>query len=206
MTLDPDTARDDLAFIRAIVEERRPGLRAGGFLYAAAGAIYGTQALIAAAIFSGAAPALDDLYGWVVLAANGLFMALIGGSFWRHRKDLEVRGAASRAISATFAGVGLANGAVALGFALISIQTQDEGVWFVFPIVVCGFQGAVWYMFAMVAKRAWMGVVAAGWYVAAVVMGALISQPTLYLVAVAAALFALMAVPGAVLMRAANDG
>jgi len=206
MNANSESARDDLAFLRAIVEERQPGLRSGGVLYAAAGVIYGVQTLVLALQLSGAVAFGDGVHGWAPLVANALFFAVMGWTLWRNRADMKIKGAASRAISMSFAGVGIANGTAAIAFAIAAAQFQSSDAWLLFPIVVCAFQGAAWFIFASITRRVWIGVIAAGWYVAAAALGALVGSLALYLFALSFVLFALMAAPGFFLMRVSADG
>ncbi|MFC3230235.1 hypothetical protein ACFOGJ_23495 [Marinibaculum pumilum] len=205
MAGNPEAGRDDLAYLRGVLEDRRPGMRIGGLLYGAAGLIYGTQVLLVAADLSGVLP-LGDVHGWAAVVANILFFGLIAATVWTNRHQLEVRGTANRAIAAGFAGVGFANAAAAAAFALVMMRTGNAEVWLLFPVVVSAFQGAVWYLFAALARRFWMGAVAAGWFAAALAAGALIDRQGAYFLVFALALYLLMALPGLALLRAAGSG
>ncbi len=204
MTGTADTARDDLAYLRGILDERRPGLRMGGLLYAAAGLIYGGQVLVSAAALSGFAGLGDGVHGPAAIVANALYAAVIAIAIWQNRGAPPMRGTATRTLSTAFAGVGIANGVAAIAFAIAGSQLPGWNPWLIFPITVCAFQGAAWLILAAVTRRAWMACIAAGWFLTAPVLAALLGSLDLYLFALAAALLAFMALPGAVLFRAAS--
>ena len=69
-------------------------------------------------------------------------------------------------------------------------------------VVVFAFQGAAWYAVWALRKRAWTGLVAAGWFVFAAALGATLPSHWFVLLA-SAGLFLLMVVPGWVMVRTA---
>ena len=202
--IDAKTAHENLAFMRTVLDERSAGMRSGGLLYGAAGVLYGLQCsfqwLHAAEILP-LHPVLSLVVG---LLPTVVFLGLCGYVFWRERKSLTLKGAASRAVAAAFGGAGIANGVLALVFAMAAAARDDMTIWMFFPVVVCALQGAVWYTVAMVQRRWWMGAVAGGWYGTALILGLTVSSPATYLAVLGMAMFAFMAVPGFILIRLAG--
>ncbi len=90
-------------------------------------------------------------------------------------------------------------------FASNAIQQKNLLIWFLYPAVVCAIQGAVWYIAFMLRRRAWLGVVAFGWFATAIALGFLIGTPD-YALVLGVALVLFMAVPGFVLIRLARAG
>ena len=107
--------------------------------------------------------------------------------------------------STKFAGVGIANAVAALGFSLAQRTGLGAEVWILFPMVVAAFQGACWFLAALVTRRLWTAVIAAGWYLSVLVLALLISMVWAYMLVLGAVLLLLMALPGWILIRSASN-
>lgn len=207
--INPETLADDLAFIRTLVDEHPMIYKNMGVIYGAAGIIYGFQCLANWGLLKYQIE--TPLIGWLILGFGPtvLFLAI---NFWvpmRSKADTRQKGIASRAIVAVFAGVGIANAVMAIVFGLAAYQHGGFSLWLFFPVVVCAFQGAVWCAVAMIQRRIWMWVTAIGWFVGS--FGLSLSVPeigapfdTNYLLALGLIMFALMGVPGIIMMRSAD--
>lgn len=205
MTMDADTAREDLEFLKAIVAERPVNLRVAGLLYGSAGLIYGVQVLLCALALSGYALLGEATYGISALVANVGYLALVLVVELANRKRPRPTGAAGRALTAAFAGVGIANGVTALGFGVANLMGMPSDIWMLFPIIVCAFQGACWFLASFVIRRFWTWIVSAGWYLTAVTIPLLIGNMTAYTYALSVALFLLLGVPGFIMWRAGRN-
>lgn len=201
-----DQARDDLAFLSGILAERKPALYGAGLLYGWAGILYGLQCLIAwiAMVIPGGMPGILHL-------ANGILptVIFIGICIWAARASKvkgHGKGATTRALSGVFQGAGIANFALVAVFALAAFRRQDYTIWLFYPVSVCALQGAVWYGAAVIRKRMWMGAVAIGWLLAAIVASLFIEAPKPYLAVLGISLFGLMGIPGYVMMRISRTG
>jgi len=196
------SVQDDLAFLRTLAENRGEGGMgvAGGALYGAAGLIYGLECL--GHYFQATGALRLSTQGNLMLAwlPTLIFVILMIIVIILDRKK-PTRGVANRAVNSAFAGTGIANLALILIFAPAAARHGDFHYWLFHPAVVFVLQGAVWYVIFMLRKRAWMGLVSAGWLVAGVSMGQLIDRPDLYLLVASLGLFALMMVPGFWMMR-----
>ena len=202
---DQDTAREDLAFMRAIVEEGQPFARNFGFIYGWSGAIYAAQCLF----FAGAIMTNATLPQAVWLVASALptviFLAILAVGVLNRRRFPKPKGPVPRAIDAAFSGTGLANLAMIAVFGITAVQRGDFTFWLFYASVVCALQGAVWYGAAVLRRRGWMGLVAVGWLVSALATGLLVHNIGAYLLVLAFALTAFMAVPGFALLRMNSD-
>lgn len=196
-----DDVREDLAYIKSVLEEHKPAMTNSGILYCAAGIFYGLQCVI----IGGSLAGYYAMEGFVVFAAGVmptlLFFAVLFWVMIRNRKSLALKGTVARAMGAAFGGAGLANLVLALIFAVASAQRGDFSIWLFFPVTVCALQGAVWYAVAIVRRRWWMGGVAAGWFATAVAAGLAVQNPAQYNLVLGVGLFAFMALPGYAMMR-----
>lgn len=193
-------ARDDLAFMKALVEGRGGLPKNFGLVYFLAGAIYGVQVLL-----QGLAAV-----GWIALAPIGhlivgvaptiVFLVVLSISLWRDRKQ-PITGATQRGLNGAFGATGLANGALAVMFGIIAIRQESFLLWLMFPIVAFTLQGAAWFLAYMLQRKRWVLGIAIGWLATALVMTLTIETTPLYIVAVGFGLIAFMALPGFLLMR-----
>ena len=193
---------DDLTFIRSLLKERPVQLRTTGQLYGLAGMCYGLYALACGFALLGWSP-LGDATFWIgTLASNGVFCV---GVIVLSVRAKTPEGVANRALTGGFAGVGIANAVAALGFFLAQRTGLGAEVWILFPMVVAAFQGACWFLAALVTRRLWTAVIAAGWYLSVLVLALLISMVWAYMLVLGAVLLLLMALPGWILIRSASN-
>jgi hypothetical protein len=198
---EPPPVHADLAFLRTLVEGDGRLLRTFGLVYMYAGLAYGAQVLVQWADFAG----VVALPGPVMLAAVTLPTAgLVALSLyfgWRARGTGV--SPPNRALNAVFNGTGLANVVVIAMLVMIAANLKMFAFILVYPAVIFTFQGAAWFVAFRIFRRAWMLAVALGWFATSLAMAAAISTQNLhvYIGVAAAALFLLMALPGAIVMR-----
>jgi hypothetical protein len=90
-------------------------------------------------------------------------------------------------------------------FAYGASKAESFGLWLYHPIVVCMFQGVAWYVAWSILRRAWLGLVALGWFVTTVALGVVLySDIGAYLLILGVALIVCMAIPGWVIWRGAK--
>jgi hypothetical protein len=77
-------------------------------------------------------------------------------------------------------------------------------VWLFYPVVVCAFQGAVWYIAYMIRRKLWLAGVSAGWFASTLALGLLVHQVQWYILVLGAALLFIMGGSGYGLMRSAR--
>ena len=205
MTMDADKAHEDLAFLKAIVAERPVNLQLAGLLYGAAGVIYGVQTLLCALALAGYSIMGDAIYWVAPLVANVGYLGLCLVVELANRKRPRVSGTAGRALTAAFAGVGIANAVTAMGFAIANFGGLTSDIWMLMPVVVCAFQGACWFLASFFIRRFWTWGVAISWYLAAATLPLLIGSTLAYMYALSALLFILMGGPGLIMWRAGRN-
>lgn len=203
MNVDKHSVGDDLAFMRALAEGGGESQRNTGAALLAGGLLYGLQCFVAGA----------HLYGWVeqsdvfqsifAAAITIVFLLALGWISWSGRKASQ-GGVAARALEAAFAGAGTATLAMLCVFATVAVREQSLVIWLLYPCAVFAIQGAAWLVAWRLRRRVWLGVVALGWLLSAVVLSTTIGSPAYTLVA-GLALVLFMAVPGAVMMRPATN-
>jgi len=201
---DPtESARDDLAFVRALMSESGQVQDSLGQALLWAGSCYSAQCLIQAFLSTGVqVPVAVHLV--VGFLPTVIFIVAIVRITIRD-KDKSKHSVGTRAINAAFGGGGLAAMSTALIFAFLAWRTHNMGTWLLHPIMICVVQGTVWYIAYAVRRRALYGLVSAGWFVTSLVLAGLLGMGgpiPLFLIVLGAALGGLMALPGYILMRA----
>ena len=206
MTDPTESARDDLAFVRALVTEGGQAQASVGEALLAGGLCYGLQCLVQSLFaFGVAAP------GWLQLAvAIGptlIFIALIVRISIRDRQQSN-QGVGTRALNAAFGGSGLAALTTAIIFGTLALREKSLFIWLFHPLMVCVVQGTVWYIAFAIRRRPWFGLVSAGWFVSAIGLSLLVADPVSawFVVLIGVALLLLMALPGWVLLRSGTRG
>jgi hypothetical protein len=203
MNSENHSARDDLAFLRALAEGGGESQRGTGIALVLGGLLYGLQCFVAGA----------QAYGWVQLSdvvmtvfSIGItvaFLISISWVSWRGR-NAPRGGVVARALSAAFASAGTATLSMLCVFASVAIRDKSLTIWLLYPCAVFALQGAAWMVAWMLRRRGWLGVVALGWFASAIVLAQTIDTP-LYPMIAGVALVLFMAVPGAVMTRPAQN-
>jgi hypothetical protein len=196
---------DDLAFMRQLAEGGGVSVQWSKFAlsYLSAGAIYSAEMLFH----------LGQNLGWIRLAPlpslvislsfTAVFLVVLGVILWTHRAQGSP-GLANRAVALAFGAAGITNLAMVTVFGVTAGRHQSLTIWLLYPTLVFALQGAAWYIAAGLQRRAWMGAISAGWFTASVALGLSVDAPIRYLAVSGLALFGLMAVPGALLLRRAR--
>jgi len=198
MTDDVQDIRDDLAFLRTLVQTGDDNLRQFGRLYFAAGACYLAQTLL------GLGQAGGWIKGWPIGLAIGvgptvIFLVCLAIVLRRGRTK-PAQGAAPRAIAAMFSAVGLANLVLIAVIGLVAWRERSITIWLLYPCAVFISQGAAWLAMFSLRRRPWVALVAAVHFGCAIVMGLGIDSWVLYLSFASAGLLFGMVLPGAWLM------
>ena len=202
MNGDLNSARDDLAFLRALVNDAPRTQSAGGWLFLAGGVLFGLQCLFfwAQMVFRIQLPA----WGWMVptVLPTVLFLIALVLVVRQGRKSPQT-GVATRAMNAAWSSTGLVTMTVIVVFAFNAWREQSLLIWLLYPIIVCAVQGGVWYVAYMIRKRAWLAGVSAGWLVSAMALGFMTRNMDLYGLTIGIALLLFMALPGWIMVRQA---
>lgn len=202
--MDADKARDDLAFLRALVAPEDRWQAQFGKIYAAAGAIYGVQMLMHIGQLLALAPnqgLAAQVIGW---GPTIVFVAIL---IWIVRRDgPRPGGATSRAVGSVFAAVGLANLALCVSIGSVALRLHSQTIWLIYPCVVMVLQGLAWLVAYMLRRRPWLGLVAVGWFAVGIAMAAFIDNMVGFVLSATVGIVGLMLLPGLYLMRQADRG
>jgi hypothetical protein len=198
--MNADEARDDLAFMRALVTTTEDSQKTFGETYLAAGVCYGGQMLMHGMQALGLLPGEGFVALLIGIGPTAVFLALL---IWilTQRAVPQSPSAVNRAIGAVFGSVGLANLAMILVFGSISWREHSLLIWLIYPCIVMILQGMAWLVAGSLRRRVWMGVVAVGFFITGVGMAFAIKTLDAYIVVAGLGMIAFMAVPGALMVR-----
>jgi hypothetical protein len=193
--------RDDLAFLRGLVERSDGFLKVLGRTYFAGGACYLAQVLLG----------LGQTQGWIT-TTNGVvnltiaigptvifaisLVVLLRGS----RQKVGTPSQVDRAIGAFFGAIGLSNLVLIAVIGSVALREKSLTIWLIYPCAVFIFQGAAWLTMFSLRRRAWIGLVAATWFACALGMGLGIGSFTAFAIFAGLGLLFGMTLPGAWLM------
>ncbi len=198
--MNGDSARDDLAYLRALVEAPGSFQRSLGESYFAAGLCYGVQMLLHAGQLAGWIPPGSAAGLTIGFAPTVVFLGLL---VWIIRRHPAKPGGSvvARAVGAVFGAVGLANLALIVVIGSVAWREQNLTIWLIFPCTVLILQGLAWMVVYALRRRLWFAVVAAGWFVTAIAMALAIKAPAAFIGIGGFGFLAFMLVPGWVMMR-----
>ncbi len=198
--MNADTARDDLAFLRALVTPSDVWQKQFGETYAAAGLCYCVQMLLHGGQFLGLIPPTGPIALAIGFGPTLVFLVLLIGIIWRNRQGPS-GGATSKAVGAVFGAVGLANLVLIVVIGSVAWRLQSITVWLIYPCAVMVLQGMAWLVAYMLRRRPWHAAVAGGWFLTGMGMGAAVLSPGWYVITAGLGMFACMLVPGLVMLR-----
>jgi hypothetical protein len=202
--MDADKARDDLAFLRALVAGPEDRLQQQfGKIYAAAGACYSVQMLMHIGQFLGVMPdqgLAAQTIGW---GPTAVFLGIL---IWitRGGRSMPGGGATSRAVGSVFASVGLSNLALCVSIGSVALRLHSQTIWLIYPLVVMVLQGLAWMVAFMLRRKAWLGGIALGWFATGVAMAIFIDYLPGYVGAATVGIVGFMLIPGIHLARQAG--
>lgn len=205
MTDPTESARDDLAFVRALMSESGQVQSSLGQALLAGGVCFGVQCLLQAVFaFRPDIPAAFHLI--VGITPTLIFLIAITWITVRDRGTSQ-HSVGTRAINAAFGGGGLAAMTTALIFGYLAFRYQNMGTWLLHPVMICVVQGVVWYTAYAIRRRGWFGLVAVGWFGTSIALAYMLGMNdekviVPFLLLLSAALLGLMALPGWIMMRA----
>jgi hypothetical protein len=190
-------AREDLAFMKELAEDRGPLPSILGAHMLAIGAPFGLNVIYAWAGMRGFVPWPADWEVWSFGPATAVYLPLLGLIMFKSRHTTH--GPASRAFAAAWAGVGLMTWVI---IAILVIATPRTGpqIWTVWPALAVSLYGGAWTSISLVRRRYWGLAVAAGCFATAIACAALINTPEHWL-AMGLGLLFFLAAPGVVIMR-----
>jgi hypothetical protein len=203
MNAELESARDNLAYMRALVGGTERMQKTIGEAFFWAGLLYGGQCLLHWLQTLRVVPDEGAVGLAVVVVPTVIFVAILVMIIIKDSKT-PTGGPASRALGAVFQGAGIANLVMAFVFAYGAQAFDAPGLWLYHPVVVCMFQGVAWYVAFNVLRKSWLGFVAAGWFVTVLALGVLMTNVGAFVLVLAVALTVLMAIPGWIIWRGAD--
>jgi hypothetical protein len=208
MTSDTQSARDDLAFLRGLVDEDwRPGAWAFGAIYVSLGATLVAHVLISWAGTAGYVPrgvALVTTYV-VLYTVASLVFTWIGGHVRREsqRSAPQVASVKGRAGGAALVSAFVGHLVMLLVLVIVAVRQQNPVFLELAPLVLFTLQSVVWFVVHALRRQRWQLVVGWGWLLAVIGLSPLVGTSAFGL-GIAATAVLLMIVPGARMMRAAR--
>jgi hypothetical protein len=199
---DEHTLKEDVAFLRAMAEGGASATVREGAILAAIGVIFGLVALQYWAIDAGllAVPEAFRDWGWL----DGFAIFIVAMALIRAKFPNRAPGAASRALTAAWSGVGISLIVADLGLIAASraLALPLLTPW-MFPLILFTLIGAAWSVAFAVRRRRAFALTAVASFAAAILCGVLMGRPEEWLV-LSGGLFLLLAAPGWAIVRAAR--
>ena len=206
---DPNNDTADIAWLRSLAEEGAKTPPHGGSILFAAGLIWGTASVAHWFIITGLFPVDPGGYGLIWGVALLVFFATLVVLIRRLKAQGGVETAANRAFSSVWSALGWGIFSLFTALMLLDVSRTGEvnmAEWsLAIPTIIMTFYGMGWAVSATMLRQRMLWVLAIASFVAAPVL-ALISGSTAQYLAYAATMYLLMALPGYLLMRAANRG
>ena len=206
---DPNNDTADIAWLRSLAEEGAKTPPHGGSILCAAGLIWGTASVAHWFIITGLFPVDPGGYGLIWGVALLVFFATLVVLIRRLKAQGGVETAANRAFSSVWSALGWGIFSLFTALMLLDVSRTGEvnmAEWsLAIPSIIMTFYGMGWAVSATMLRQRRLWVLAIASFVAAPVL-ALISGSTAQYLAYAATMYLLMALPGYLLMRAANRG
>lgn len=193
-----DSARDDLAFMRAVAEDRGPLPSVLGAHLFSVGLLYGLNLIYGWAGYSGLVPWPKDGMVWLYIPASVVYVPIC---IWLNIRGTRISwGPGARAFAAAWSGVGVVTITVV---AIMFLATLRTGIPYheTWPAIALALYGGAWCMFAIVRGRLWAFLVSLGCCASAVACAALIHNNELWL-AMGVGLLLFVGLPGFAMMRA----
>jgi hypothetical protein len=203
MNPDIQSLRDDLAFLRALVQAGEDNYRPLGESYLLGGLVYGGEMLLHVGQTAGLAPATPLASLIVGAGPTVIFIAGLVFLLRRHGATMPASGA-TNAVRTAFAAIGISILALIAVIGAVAIREQSLTVWFIFPCTVFVLQGTAWLLAFLLRRHAWQGVIAAGWFATGIAMAIFVTRQDIYVLLAGVGLFGFMALPGYLMLRHAR--
>jgi hypothetical protein len=197
MTDPMRAARDDLAFMRELAEDRGPLPSHLGRHVFWPGLLYGLNVIATWAGLVGLIPWPEDWQMWAYLPATVVYVPIC---LWiNFRSSKQPWGPGARMFAAAWSAVALLTFTIVavVTIASFSARINYAVMW---PPFVLAMYGSSWLVMGIMLKRRWSLLVAFGCCATAILMGALVNKPETWLV-MGLGLILFMAAPGFVMMR-----
>jgi hypothetical protein len=206
MTSDPQSVREDLAFLRGLVDEDwRPGAWAFGAIYVSLGVTLVAHVLISWAGTAGYIPRgvpLLTTYG-VLYALVSIVLTWISGRVRRESQRTQAASVKGRAGGAALVSAFVGHLVMLAVLVIVAVRQQNPVFLELAPLVLFTLQSGVWFVVHAMRRQPWQGVVGWGWLLAVLGLAPLVGT-SVFGLGIAATAVVLMIAPGACMMRAAR--
>lgn len=201
MTDPIQAARADLAFLRAITEDRGALPAQLGAHLLAIGAIYGTDFLLVWALFAGVVPrpAHDP---WLLVSWLPATIVYVPVNLWIGRHASATPGPSARMAGAAWGAMAIMT-LVAVLVVIVASARAGLPYYEIWPALGFVLYGGAWAAAAIVRRNRGHALVAAGCFAVAFAAAALVHAAEGWLV-MAGGFFLLLALPGVVIVREAR--
>lgn len=205
---DPNNDTADITWLKNLAAEGAQTPYRGASVMVSAGLIYGAASLLQWGALTGLVSRDLTVNGVQWLVATILFLVTLPILIWRMRGQAGVRTTANRVVSTIWGCVGWSIVVLFACMTLLNFRLGggvDVAALWLAPSIIMVFYALGWAVTASLYGKGRLWWLSIGSFVAAVALAALTGDASLYL-GYAAALFALMALPGFILMRQASRG
>jgi hypothetical protein len=197
MTDHARAARDDLAFMRELAEDRGPLPSHLGQHIFWPGLLYGLNVIATWAGLAGLIPWPKDWQIWAYLPATIVYLPIC---LWINlRSSKQSWGPGARMFAAAWSAVALLTFTVVAVVAIASFTARINYA-VMWPPFVLAMYGSSWLVMGILLKRRWSMLVAFGCCATAILMGFLVGKHETWLV-MGLGLILFMAAPGFIMMR-----
>jgi hypothetical protein len=206
MNADIQSLRDDLAFMRTLLQAGEDNYRPLGEGYLLGGLVYGGEMLLHLGQIAGLVPATLVVSVIVGAGPTAIFIAGLVFLLRRHGATMPASGGlTTKAIRTAFAAIGISVLALIAVIGAVAIREQSLTVWLIFPCTVFVLQGTAWLLAFLLRRHSWQGVIAAGWFATGIAMAIFVTRQDIYILLAGVGLLGFMALPGYLMLRYARS-
>jgi hypothetical protein len=192
--------RSDLAFLKAVTEDRGPVPAILGWHLIAIGGVFGIAFIHIWAVYAGLLPWPKQ---WEHLLALPGTLAYLPVNAWISIRGRGTpMGPSARVFGAAWGAMAVMN-LVAVAVIVLAGARAKEPFYLIWPALALVLYGGAWIMIAMIRRRLWNLIVAAGCFACAMVAALLVGRSVQWLL-MAGVFFALIGAPGVAIVRAAR--
>lgn len=192
--------RSDLAFLKAVAEDRGPVPAVLGWHLIAVGGVFGIAFIHIWAVYAGLLPWPKQ---WEHLLALPGTLAYLPVNAWISFQGRgRPLGPSARVFGAAWAAMAIMNIA-AVAVIILAGSKAGEPFYLIWPALALVLYGGAWIMIAMIRRKMWNLLIALGCFVCALLCALLVRQTVQWLL-MAGVFFALIGAPGVAIVLAAR--
>ncbi|WP_374515891.1 hypothetical protein [Brevundimonas sp.] len=200
MNANTEDPAADIAWMRRLAEEGREAPLLNGPIMVAAGLIFGAANGAQWAIQSGMLDVDPMAQLWVWLGAGAVFAVALFLLIRRASRKPGYGSHGNKAVGAAWSGIGFGIFVMWLSLMAVGFRSGDWTMMWAMPSVVATAYGSAWIVSGAMSGQRWMTATGLLAYAGAILFGALVGDPVIYL-AFTAFMVLTALVPGLALMR-----